>query len=174
MSELCSWDEPGANRYTGTVAAAVARYELPGDAEREILWKWKGIRPDAVVYIGRDSIKVAGGKATMIYDMHFGKGKLCKGPVVMPKWPDSHEEPALMYCSGPHCIVVPIVCNNVSRIDYTPVIKDPPFRFWEGDPSPPMVYTPPEKVNTVPEPASILLAGMGVAMALAMSRRRKP
>jgi hypothetical protein len=69
---------------------------------------------DDIAEIKKDSIK---GKSEYVNlrDMHFGENRLCK-TVSMDKWLPDAVERGLVYCETTHCIIVPTVCGNVSRV----------------------------------------------------------
>ncbi len=162
----CNLNNPGADPYRGpvepTVAAAVARYEFPKPIQAQLVAKVKRLDTDAVVRIGKDGLYSPTGTAANLRDMHFGK-RLCSGPVHRPRWKADHTEVALVYCVQGHCIAVPVICGNVSRIDFTPEVKKEP------DIRPPLQYVPPTPPMEVPEPSSLAL----VALALAVARLMK-
>ena len=155
----CSWDNPGADPYRApvgpSVAAAVARYNFPKPVQTALTAKVRRMDSDALVKIGRDSLTSATGTATNLRDMHFGKDRVCLGPVLRSKWEASRTESALVYCEQGYCIAVPVICGNVSRIDYTRTPKkEPDVRAWEG----------PVKPRPVPEPGSLVLVSLALAL----------
>lgn len=112
----CSWDRPGANPYTGTTDAAIDRYsDIPVKVRNKLKLRMTYGNPDETVEITRDAIigKYAYGPA--IRDMHFGAAKVC-GTVTRANWSKTRVEPAAVYCADSHCILVPRICGNVSRI----------------------------------------------------------
>ncbi len=154
----CNWDNPGADPYRGpvtaTVAAAVARYDLPPLVRADLVAKVRNGLADGAVWIHRDRID-AGQWATAsdLRDMHHGRpGRMCPGPVSRAGWAADHAEPALVYCSGAECLAVPVVCGNVSRITWAPL----PGR----EPAPAV-----PAVRAVPEPGTLALALLGLAAA---------
>lgn len=113
---VCSWDRPGANPYMGDVVAAVDHYTDLPLATRQALKKRMAARQyDDVAVIKRDSIAGKHRYGSEIADMHFGPGQVCRS-VTRSKWTDKAEERGLVYCEGEHCIIVPTVCRNVSRV----------------------------------------------------------
>lgn len=114
--ESCSWDRPGHNPFTGDVVAAVDRYtDIPASTRSKLKKRMKLRRYDEIVAIRRDSITGSGTYAPEIRDMHFGRGQVC-ATVTRARWPDDAVERGLVYCEDGHCILVPTVCRNVSRI----------------------------------------------------------
>lgn len=116
MHPTCSWDHPGQNPYTGNTAAAIDRYaDIPesvrGTLKRRIA---EGLSDDQV-NITRDGISGKGKYDPQIRDMHFGKASVC-GAVTRSKWAEDRVEPGAVYCVDKHCILVPKICGNVSRI----------------------------------------------------------
>jgi hypothetical protein len=116
IQPTCSWDSPGRNPYTGSTAAAIDRYtDIPAAVRSTLKRRMEEHQPDDNVSITRDSI---GGKSQYnpaIHDMHFGAASVCAS-VSRNKWAETRAEPAAVYCVGEHCILVPKICGNVSRI----------------------------------------------------------
>lgn len=111
----CSWDNPGANPYRGSVPAAVHAYQdIPASVRVRLQARMEKHQYDEVVDIKRDQI-VGANEYTELRDMHFGGGKLCQ-TVSRSKWAEASVERGLVYCEDEHCLIVPTVCNNVSRV----------------------------------------------------------
>lgn len=112
----CNWDRPGANAFTGDVVAAVDRYkDIPAATRAKLKARVEKRQYDEIAVIGRNSIT---GKATYspeIRDMHFGAGTVCRN-VTRSRWDSKAEERGLVYCEDEHCLIVPTVCRNVSRV----------------------------------------------------------
>jgi hypothetical protein len=118
----CSWDNPGANPYTGNTDVAIDHYtDIPESARAKLKRRVKYGNPDETVSITRDAIKGRHHYDTNIQDMHFGKASVC-GTVTRSKWTETRAEPAAVYCADSHCIIVPKICGNVSRISREPVV----------------------------------------------------
>lgn len=112
----CSWDNPGANPYTGTAEAAIDRYvDLPEKVRARLKYRLQYGNPDEVVTITREAITGKHGYNATIRDMHFGKDKVC-GTVSRARWSAQRTEPGAVYCADGHCILVPEICGNVSRV----------------------------------------------------------
>ena len=115
----CSWNQPGHNPFLGDVVAAVDRYADIPPAQRSRLKARMARRDyDEIVSIRRDSIVGQARYGAEIRDMHFGTGQVC-GQVNRAAWATDAQERGLVYCEGEHCILVPTVCRNVSRISRT-------------------------------------------------------
>ncbi len=111
----CSWDKPGADPYMGSMEAAVDRYrDIPPDVRDRLKARMRTRAYDDIATIGRDKIE---GKRSYsnLRDMHFGNGRICR-QVTRTKWLSTAVERGLVYCEGEHCLIVPTVCRNVSRI----------------------------------------------------------
>lgn len=145
----CNWNEPGHAPYrqfgAQHVASALQHYDIPPEARAELLRKIVSMREDATVFIGRDDIDAAFGTASNLRNMHYKTGK-CSGPVARDSWVPEHREPALVYCSSEqYCVAIPIVCGNISQIDYAP--DSPKWKDYDG-------YRD-QTINTVPEPLGL-------------------
>lgn len=112
----CSWDRPGANPFMGDVVAAVDRYtDIPEPVRAKLKARMEARQYDEIAAIRRDSVTGKRKYASEIRDMHFGQGTVCR-TVTRAKWADDTVERGLVYCESGHCIIVPTVCRNVSRI----------------------------------------------------------
>lgn len=111
----CSWDSPGIDRYVGSTVQAVNNYtDIPAPVRDILIKRMERKNYDDIVEITRDKIS---GKSTYtdLRDMHFGKNKICK-TITREKWKPGTLERALIFCEQGHCIAIPTVCGNVSRI----------------------------------------------------------
>ncbi len=116
----CSWDRPGVNPYRGELGAAVDRYtDIPAATRAVLKQRMAAQRYDDMAVIGRDHITGGSRYSAELRDMHFGNGRLCRS-VTRKGWPAQAEERGLVYCEGAHCIIVPTVCRNVSRVTRLP------------------------------------------------------
>lgn len=144
VSAVCSWDNPGANPYRGSVPAAVHSYQdIPLEVRNRLQARMERRQFDEVATIRRDSIT---GKNDYVdlRDMHFGGNRLCQ-TVSREKWTDQSVERGLVYCEDTHCLIVPTVCNNVSRVTRIKRLEPlPPVApKAEGPPLTPYVAVPP-------------------------------
>ena len=112
----CSWDSPGTNPYRGELSAAVDHYtDIPAATRAALKARIDQQRYDDIAVIGRSHITGGWRYSPEIRDMHFGNGRLCR-KVTRQRWSAQAEERGLVYCEGVHCIIVPTVCRNVSRV----------------------------------------------------------
>ena len=122
----CSWDRPGANRYRGNVRDALERYSDIPDLDRIALkHKIEQGQADDQVEITRDSIRGKAHYNPNISDMHFGAASVCH-EVTRSRWDPARVEPGAVYCVKDHCILVPKICGNVSRIKRLAPVAAPP------------------------------------------------
>lgn len=112
----CDWNAPGHNPFMGDVAAAVDAYQdIPAATRARLRQRMAERAYDEVVRIRRDSIEGRRAYRSDIRDMHFGSGQRC-ATVDRSRWTAQAEERGLVYCEDGHCVLVPTVCRNVSRI----------------------------------------------------------
>jgi hypothetical protein len=113
----CSWDRPGRNPYSGDVVAAIDRYrDIPTAVRMKLKQRMAARDYDDLVDIRRDRVEGKFQYAAAIRDMHFAGGRVCR-EVSRARWTDKMHERGLVYCESEHCILVPTVCRNVSRVD---------------------------------------------------------
>ena len=116
VQPTCSWDHPGSNPYTGSTADAIDRYtDIPESVRGTLKRRVADHLPDDRVEITRDHISGKSQYNPAIRAMHFGSSSVCES-VSRNKWSELRSEPAAVYCVGEHCILVPKICGNVSRI----------------------------------------------------------
>lgn len=112
----CSWDRPGVNPFMGDVVAAVDRYkDIPAAVRESLKARMEKREYDEIVSIRKDAISGKGRYGAEIREMHFGAGSICT-TVSRARWTQEAEQKGLVYCQDNHCILVPTVCRNVSRI----------------------------------------------------------
>jgi hypothetical protein len=112
----CSWDRPGANPYTGSTSAAIDRYtDIPEAVRSTLKLRLAEGLSDDQVNITRDGITGKHDYNPAIRDMHFGAASVCN-TVTRGKWSAERVEPGAVYCVKEHCILVPKICGNVSRV----------------------------------------------------------
>ena len=115
----CNWDKPGDKPFMGDVVAAVDRYQdIPTGVRARLQARMARLAYDEIVSIRRDSISGSAVYRPEIRDMHFGAGRVCAS-VNRTQWARNAQERGLVYCEASHCILVPTVCRNVSRITRT-------------------------------------------------------
>jgi hypothetical protein len=116
----CSWDRPGHNPFMGDVVAAIDRYtEIPTPVRMRLKQRMQARQYDDLVDIRRDEIRGRARYEPAIRDMHFGIDRVCR-QVSRAGWTAQMHERGLVYCEAGHCILVPTVCRNVSRIERLP------------------------------------------------------
>ena len=126
----CSWDRPGHNAFMGEVVPAIDRYsDIPTPVRMRLKQRMQKRQYDDLVDIRRDSITGKHQYEPTIRDMHFGLDRVCR-QVTRENWSARMLERGLVYCEAEHCILVPTVCRNVSRIERRPgsvaAANDPP------------------------------------------------
>ena len=137
----CSWDRPGHNPFMGDVVAAVDRYtDIPTAVRVRLKQRMQARQYDDFVDIRRDSISGRVAYEPGIRDMHFGLDQVCR-QVTRERWTAQTHERGVVYCEQDHCILVPTVCRNVSRIERRPALV-------AGDPS--REAAPPEVAGSLP------------------------
>lgn len=144
--DSCEWQSPASDPYTGDVPGAVDRYAgIPNATRERLKARMARFAYDDIVAIRRDSIEGNFAYEPALLDMHFGKRRIC-GEVTRKTWKPDHEERGLAYCEDGHCVVVPLVCRNVSRIIRKPTggIATRGGGGAPGQPAePPLVFEPP-------------------------------
>ena len=127
----CSWDRPGVDPYVGEIEAAVDRYrDIPSEVRARLKEKMRKRAYDDIATITRDTIE-GRQRYSNLRDMHFGQGRICR-EVTRAKWGPRAIERGLVYCEGEHCLIVPTVCRNVSRV--TPDLLDVQTAHGREDP----------------------------------------
>ncbi len=112
----CSWAQPGANPYQGKPADAIAHYaDIPAPVRARLKARVDRRQYDDVAEIRRDTIQ-GRHEYTDLRDMHFGRATVCGQPD-RSRWAASVVERGLVYCEAEHCVIVPTVCRNVSRVN---------------------------------------------------------
>ncbi len=169
---VCSWDKPGEDPFRGDTVAAVDRYTDIPPATRAALKKRIAARQfDEMAAIRRDSIEGRYSYSNL-REMHFGQGQLCRS-VTRAKWSDDAVERGLVYCEAGHCLIVPTVCRNVSRVTRGPaaVAEAPstaaaPAAGVAAAPAPEaeLLFDPPSAGNPTPASAALSTAAAGSAL----------
>jgi hypothetical protein len=156
---VCSWDRPGQNPFMGNVVEAVNRYtDIPSSIRTKLKQKMASRKYDDIAEISKYHIK---GKNTYtdLREMHFGPGTVCK-TVTRSKWNPLSIERGLVYCEDLHCIIVPTVCRNVSRVTHKQ--EEDPLEFETAagpvpqEPPKQEIFLPPLDFETAAGPGSIV------------------
>ena len=126
LGDQCRWDQPGADRYIGTISAAIAAYGLPLATQSALIAAWESRQFTDHVVIDRTDIRgQTHDYAPVIREMHFGShGRVCES-VSRSGWSAEHVETAIVLCAGDECVAIPAVCSNVFRLTR---IARPPAR----------------------------------------------
>lgn len=134
LPTTCAWDDPGRDPFLGEVPAAIDVYkDIPPETRARLKDRMARHAYDDFVEIRRDTIAGTRDYDPGITAMHFGsKGRRC-ATVTRDGWGPDHREHGLVYCEDEHCILVPTVCRNVSRIVRRPAAP-PPVAELEFDP----------------------------------------
>jgi len=142
VSPVCSWNRPGVDPYRGDAATALRHYpDIPASQRKVLLDKIASGKPDDKVAIRRDAVTGTWQYDAAIGDMHFGADRMCRS-VDRSRWQAERSEPAAVYCADQHCIIVPKICGNVSRIN----------RLSQVTPErPEQVAVPPAQTPVTPE-----------------------
>lgn len=147
-SASAGWNNPGADRFSGNVPAAVQDYkDIPQATRDRLQSRMEKHDYDDRVTITRDSILSANDYAysPRITDMHFGSRGLIIPVTGRDAWPDGLEIEALAYTDGDYTILVPAVCSNVARavrLPPTPVAIAPIPEYIGGGGGSSVGYVP--------------------------------
>lgn len=119
ISASCAWDQPrGTHAITAVPPSAlVDNYQdIPRATRDRIKARMDALKYDDIAEIRQGSI-LGEWRYSGLRDMHFGaRGqKMCR-EVSLAGWTPEETERSLIYCEDGHCIAVPSVCRNVSRI----------------------------------------------------------
>lgn len=142
--DACAWDRPGHNPFSGDVVAAVDHYaDIPAAVRERLKARMETRQYDEIVSIRRDRIEGRATYAPALSEMHFGRGRVCR-TVTRSGWSDAMEERGLVYCEAGHCVIVPTVCRNVSRVTRLgpPREAPPPLAVASGEA--PLAFEPPQ------------------------------
>lgn len=176
----CSWNNPGANPYVGQVPNAVYSYaDIPKPIQDRLYSRMLRQDYDDIALIGSETIMGAHVYSDL-RQMHFGNGKRCEA-VDRSKW-SGRMERGLIYCEAEHCLIVPTICRNVSRV--TRVMTTPKhvdqlernFRTEEEERLRELLKKQEEErtrqvARTVPEPSTFALVFGGLLLALGLRRK---
>lgn len=162
----CDWNNPGVNPFRGSPLFAVLGYDgIPGWTKTVLATRVAfGVTPTDYATITRGKIESQAGYSysPFLTEMHFGNGEKCTLPD-RGKWSEDRKEKSPVWCFQGHCITVPKICNNVSRIWLqTPEPREPREAPERGTPGNP---------NQVPEPSTAVLLGLALLGVLRFTSR---
>lgn len=116
----CSWDRPGLDPFRGDLVQAVDRYtDIPVAVRQTLKRRMAARQYDEIASIRRDSIEGRYRYGAELRGMHFGDGRVCN-TTTRSGWSANHVERGLVYCESGHCLIVPTVCRNLSRVTRAP------------------------------------------------------
>ncbi len=118
----CSWAKPGLDPYRGDPVAVLSDFGLSDDTRAKLRALMAAHQPSDVVRITRDRIVGDAGAYDDLREMHSGHGRVCRGAVDRSAWRPGHVEHALVYCADQACVLVPLVCHNVSLVSRRAVL----------------------------------------------------
>lgn len=164
MISSCDWQTPDADRFTGTVASAIAAYGLPLATQSALIAAFERREFTDSIVIDRDSIRGKSHEyAPDIRAMHFGsRGRIC-GTVTRAGWSAEHVETALVVCALGECIAWPAVCGNVFRLTRRSSADRPEFApvVALGDEPATVTIADPQTTNGAIEPHAAMDARDG-------------
>lgn len=104
---------------------AVESYrDIPAHVRQRLRERMERREYDDMAVITRDAIVGEHGAYGYLRGMHFGAGRQCS-EVDRSAWARGHEERGLVYREAEHCLIVPTVCRNVSRVTKLPMLVLP-------------------------------------------------
>ena len=116
VTQSCEWNQPGQNRFTGNVVDAVHDYlDIPINVRVILQHRVAVHQYDDIVAINRTTVIGAFAYEPELIQMHFGANTVCN-KVTRLNWKELQIERALVYCESGYCLIVPLVCGNLSRI----------------------------------------------------------
>lgn len=158
----CNWNDPGLNPHTGSLAAAVDRYQhIPKATRAKLKRRVEAWQPDEIVTITKWAVLGSAVYDGELKNMHWGAGSVCPGVVDRSKWMPGQYEHAPVYCEDGHCVAVPLICRNVVEVvQIAQRAVHPVSRELEG-----------HGTSAVPEPSQYALTLCALMACAAMSRK---
>ncbi len=146
-SAQAGWNNPGADRFSGNVPAAVQDYkDIPLATRDRLQARMERHDYDDRVTITRDAVisSVDYAYSPKITDMHFGSRGRIVAVASREAWPVDMKVEALAYTDGEYTIIVPAVCSNVARVVRLPPtpVAIAPIPEYLGGGGGPIGYVP--------------------------------
>lgn len=162
--EPLAWARPGADPYTGGVAAALNAMHLPHDVRARLADRIERGDADGTAWFRADGIVADDGTPfAQHFDMGSGAGWTVGSRVGFGA---ERTERAALYREGIYAVAVPDACGNVARLyppgwpaDAAPPVGPlpapalPPGGWWPGAPIPPVLHGGPGGAYPVGVPA---------------------
>lgn len=161
VGEDCTWNNPGAEPYTGPRSKAIMSYNhIRYDQRLALAFMVRHQQPSDVVAITRDGISSSStySYGAGVNGMHFGRGRKC-GTVTRDAWPADKSETARVWCLDRWCILIPDVCGNVA---------------WTVRDALPAGVLRSLQPRNVPEPGTLALVAAAAFAALLARKTRRP
>lgn len=155
VTAACAWNDRGADPLRLPPASVVDSYlDIPEPVRRRLRSRLEAITPDDVATIRPERIESQAWSYSGLRDMHFGAGRVCRR-VDMSGWaPSDPGEVGLVYCEDEHCLIVPTVCRNVSRVTRDGPRREAPGQVAGGELSwSEVVVAPPPAQSLLGPPA---------------------
>lgn len=167
----CSWDKPGVNPYKGNIDNAVDYYfDIPKRTREILKARIHAHEESDIVSITKYDISGKYRYGPVIEEMHFGPNLVCTN-VTRTRWPETTIQKASVYCEDKHCILVPFICGNFSRIKKADnmIILPKIFQYPFNKGNKPEATKP----TPIPEPGSLLLVLLGLVSLVFVNRKAK-
>jgi len=153
VTPVCVWDDRGRDKFYGDLVEAVDTYkDIPKNIRVALQAKIALRDYDEFAHITGQGITGKDYRYGPLTQMHFGSG-IC-GQVVI-NWPATDEgERGLVYCVEGHCLIIPTVCRNMSRIERLgpryPGLRMSMMAQKKDEPPAPLIEIPPTTEIVLP------------------------
>lgn len=151
-AEVCDWSNPGTDRFTGDVPAAVDAYQdIPVETRVKLASRLEQRAFDEIVTITATDITGRYTYAPELWAMHYGTGRICMR-VTRAQLQGPHY--GLAYTEDGYTIIVPNDCGNVARATRLEQPAAPTAHALSaplpGPSTQEIVYAPPESDPPLP------------------------